>query len=296
MNGKRVQRQGLHPWARIVLLISVCPMVLTACSGGPPFNSYDPPPTFAFRYVASDPRLTAVWAGGALQGQLLADLVDPTFLPQGSTTNFNQGVLFGVWYTINNGRWPALWRVSAVAGCGTGSSTNAEIRTKLPEFVCVPRTTNISVSPSSYQGSAPPSTLSLQFDLGSMPAGTSVHVWILDSENSTIISGPYDRVIDGAGLAHVPAPSPSAGYYYVVAESPTSEPLLDGGVGGFQVTGGAPPPTGRYKSDGHGGCYWDPNDSGPDQCSPPTGRYKSDGHGGCYWDPDDSGPDQCSPE
>lgn len=55
----------------------------------------------------------------------------------------------------------------------------------------------------------------------------------------------------------------------------------------------APPPTGRYKDDGQGGCYWDPNDSGPDQCQPATGRWKLDGNGGCYWDPNDSGPDQC---
>lgn len=26
---------------------------------------------------------------------------------------------------------------------------------------------------------------------------------------------------------------------------------------------------GRWKDDGNGGCYWDPNDDGPDQCTPP---------------------------
>ena len=58
------------------------------------------------------------------------------------------------------------------------------------------------------------------------------------------------------------------------------------------------PPPGRYKLDGFGGCYWEPNDYPPDQCSPPadpTGRFKLDGSGGCYWDPNDSGPDQCAP-
>jgi hypothetical protein len=50
---------------------------------------------------------------------------------------------------------------------------------------------------------------------------------------------------------------------------------------------------GRWKSDGNGGCYWDPNDEGIDQCSPPTGRWKSGGT--CYWDPNDSGPAQCAP-
>jgi hypothetical protein len=58
------------------------------------------------------------------------------------------------------------------------------------------------------------------------------------------------------------------------------------------------PPTGRYKYNGSGQCYWEPNDSGPNQCTPPpppTGRYKLDGQGHCYWDPYDSGPNQCTP-
>ena len=56
-----------------------------------------------------------------------------------------------------------------------------------------------------------------------------------------------------------------------------------------------PPCGGRYKLDGEGGCYWDPNDCGPNQCIPCTGRWKDDGNGGCYWDPNDCGPNQCNP-
>jgi hypothetical protein len=46
-------------------------------------------------------------------------------------------------------------------------------------------------------------------------------------------------------------------------------------------------------------CYWDPNDSGPNQCDPnappkPTGRYK-ESKGQCYWEKNDSGPNQCDP-
>jgi hypothetical protein len=69
----------------------------------------------------------------------------------------------------------------------------------------------------------------------------------------------------------------------------------------FDAAGGSydgPPPqnpTGRYKLNGNGQCYWEPNDSGPNQCSPNSGRYKLDGSGDCYWDANDSGPDQCSP-
>jgi hypothetical protein len=69
------------------------------------------------------------------------------------------------------------------------------------------------------------------------------------------------------------------------------------GEGGTYYGPGPSNPTGRWKDDGWGGCYWDENDSGPNQCSgsTPTGRYKLDGNGNCYWDPNDSGPDQCAP-
>ncbi len=85
-------------------------------------------------------------------------------------------------------------------------------------------------------------------------------------------------------VAHVPRrdsgspPTPDA--------PPSSEPPAVGTP--------SPPSMGRYKIDG-GGCVWDPNDSGPDQCSPPPGRFKLDGWGACYWEPNDYPPDQCAP-
>lgn len=58
-------------------------------------------------------------------------------------------------------------------------------------------------------------------------------------------------------------------------------------------------PEGRWKDDGNGGCYFDANDDGPNQCLPPStpqpGRWKVDGAGGCYFDTNDSGPNQCTP-
>jgi hypothetical protein len=58
--------------------------------------------------------------------------------------------------------------------------------------------------------------------------------------------------------------------------------------------------TGRWKVDGNGGCFFDANDDGFDQCTPtsaPTtaGRWKDDGNGGCVFDASDSGPNQCTP-
>jgi hypothetical protein len=52
---------------------------------------------------------------------------------------------------------------------------------------------------------------------------------------------------------------------------------------------------GRWKLGGDGSCYFDPDDSGDDQCSPNAGRWKLGGDGSCYWDPADSGPNQCTP-
>jgi hypothetical protein len=54
---------------------------------------------------------------------------------------------------------------------------------------------------------------------------------------------------------------------------------------------------GRWKLGGDGSCFFDPNDTGPDQCSPssPTGRWKVGGDGTCVFDPNDTGPDQCTP-
>jgi hypothetical protein len=54
--------------------------------------------------------------------------------------------------------------------------------------------------------------------------------------------------------------------------------------------------TGRWKWGGSE-CYWEPNDSGPNQCSPGErrGRWKDQGYRVCVWDENDSGPDQCDP-
>ena len=49
---------------------------------------------------------------------------------------------------------------------------------------------------------------------------------------------------------------------------------------------------GRWKEGGDG-CYFDPNDEGPDQCT--RGRWKLGAAGSCYFDGFDSGPDQCGP-
>lgn len=71
-------------------------------------------------------------------------------------------------------------------------------------------------------------------------------------------------------------------------------------VGVLCITMLAQAKQGRWKVDGNGGCFFDANDDGFDQCSPasgPTaaGRWKDDGNGGCVFDATDSGPNQCTP-
>ena len=59
---------------------------------------------------------------------------------------------------------------------------------------------------------------------------------------------------------------------------------------------GDPQAKGRYKKQGDK-CVWDPNDSGPNQCTPPApakGRFKKSGNS-CVWDANDTGADQCRP-
>src|SRR5262245_48646751 len=94
----------------------------------------------------------------------------------------------------------------------------------------------------------------------------------------------YQALTTVAGVGPRETPPPS--------EPPTGDPPPPGpgAPPPFPPPGSNPPPplpSGRYKAVG-GQCVWDPNDSGPDQCSPlppPTGRYKFDGFGTCYWEP-----------
>jgi hypothetical protein len=62
----------------------------------------------------------------------------------------------------------------------------------------------------------------------------------------------------------------------------------------------SPQSAGRWKLGENDSCYFDPNDSGPDQCTPPaspgaTGRWKLGADGACYFDANDSGANQCEP-
>jgi hypothetical protein len=65
-------------------------------------------------------------------------------------------------------------------------------------------------------------------------------------------------------------------------------------IAAMLATSASPVRADRWKLADDGSCYFDPADSGPDQCMPTPGRYKLDGNGTCYYDADDAGPNQCS--
>jgi hypothetical protein len=69
-------------------------------------------------------------------------------------------------------------------------------------------------------------------------------------------------------------------------------------------TAGTLPSSGRFKASPDGTCVFDPNDSGPDQCTPAVvipgnppvgGRFKAGPGGTCVFVPNDAGPNQCTP-
>jgi hypothetical protein len=69
-------------------------------------------------------------------------------------------------------------------------------------------------------------------------------------------------------------------------------------------TSAASASSGRFKAAPDGTCTFDPNDSGPDQCTPAVvipgnppsgGRFKAGPGGTCVFVPNDGGPNQCTP-
>jgi hypothetical protein len=227
-------------WPRAAVIVA-CLATLPGC-GGPPFNSYDPPPTFAFKLSAADPRMYSQYSGSTLRGTFQADGVG-AFPPTGWTREFLMYALFGQWKVVEGGRWPGLWKIESVPyGCGSGTYANIFISQKLSEFACVPRTVSLSVGPSSYPASSPPASLRVQFEPSAVPAGTLVRVWIVDSDATSILAGPVDGLVDGSAALDVPTPSLAPGHYYVAAEAPDLTATLDGAVGGFDVVDSSPPP------------------------------------------------------
>jgi hypothetical protein len=52
--------------------------------------------------------------------------------------------------------------------------------------------------------------------------------------------------------------------------------------------------TGRWKAGSGDECYFDENDTGPDQCDPVAGRWEN-GSSSCEWNPAGSGENECEP-
>lgn len=210
-----------------------------ACNN-PPYNSYDPPPSYALKLVAQDPRIYGTYAGSQLQLTFLLDGAHPTFTPLGFTTNWIGFAAFGKWNAISGGRWPGLWRAYSTGGCGMGTGGNYFVGQKLIEISCLILTSPILVNPSSFATTSAPGSLALQFGAG---AGAPVNLYIVDPGTSTLIVGPISTTLNGSAQAWIATPTGlSAGNYKVLAESPSAPEA--GGVGDFTVFTPTPPPTG----------------------------------------------------
>ncbi len=134
-----------------------------------------------------------------------------------------------------NARWPARWFFKSVAGCGTGTTGTVDVRVKIVELQCVPRPAGANMTPTSYQGNAPPSHLTLQFDTGTVPPGTESVVWIVSESLNSVISDTTVYVA-GNGTVEVPAPVLNDGHYDVLVEF-NGLPDVDGARIGFDVWG-----------------------------------------------------------
>ena len=134
-----------------------------------------------------------------------------------------------------NARWPARWVFKSVAGCGTGTTGTVDVRVKIVELQCVPRPAGANMTPTSYQGNAPPSHLTLQFDTGTVPPGTESVVWIVSESLNSVISDTTVYVA-GNGTVEVPAPVLNDGHYDVLVEF-NGLPDVDGARIGFDVWG-----------------------------------------------------------
>ena len=253
-------------------------VALVSC-GGPPFNSYDPPPGFAIRITTPYPAAQARYVGSQLRGEHAVDLIDPTFTPLGSVYTLLGWVYWGKWTTFNGTRWPARWAFVTLAGCGQGTGASVDIRLKLIDLTCVPRLPGTtSVSPSSYAADSPPAVLTLSFD--SVPSGTAAAVYVVDDAATTVIQG-YDTTV-WDGHAQVPTPSLSPGSYKVLIEF-EEDSGIDGGHADLTVSGGS---SATYM---YGGQSLNPEGS----VSSPNGRfvlkYQNDGNfvlydnGGAAW-------------
>ena len=212
--------------------------LLAGCRGGPPFNSYDPPPGFAIVYKPGDLNAQTRYGGGSIRGVVGPDIYDPTFETLGAVEAFTpRSFIFGKWEVVQGARWPAMWRFTVTAGCGAGTSAEVEVRRKLLELVCVPRVVSLNVNPGGFVGSSPPAYLTVGVD-GVSP-GTGGWAYIIDPGQSYVVSSE-GVTVGGDGTFPLSVPSSlSEGHYTVVAEF---DGLDYGAQGGFDVSSEPPPP------------------------------------------------------
>jgi hypothetical protein len=144
------------------------------------------------------------------------DIVGTAFVPTGTVRSFPPSVVpFNTYYDVQGGRWPGIWEVAAVGGCGAGTETDLSVVTKLPNLYCVPREGSMTVRPNSY-GITVPDTLVLTFNTAEVPAGSQAQIYFADTAG--VYYDEQDVTVDAAGHATVICPDLPKGTHYVIAD------------------------------------------------------------------------------
>jgi hypothetical protein len=211
---------GIWRWIRRPRWWLLVMLVVASC-GGPPFNDYDPPPTFAYKYVAANPYLASQYPqGSVLEWEHRADAFHETFAPLGWTYESTRPSVFNTWVVVHNARWPALWKVESIAGCGTGSTEMVQVLGKLVEgLVCIEKAGGSgSMNPTEYWPDQAPDNLTFSFDPSEIPGGTAGNVYFVDEYGNVVASSAI--WVDGNGMAVTGAPALDPGNYYVLVDFP----------------------------------------------------------------------------
>ena len=218
--------------------VALVALLGTWCGPAGPFPSSDPPPSFAIYYTLSNQTglyyPPGVGTGSSLTGSHVVDIIGGTFIPTGYTKAFGPAWQdFKTYRVINDGRWPAKWDISSVEGCGTGTTTRADITTKLPEVTCLARISSLSVTPSAYDCQYTPSFVTVGFV--NIDPGTPADLYIVD--NAGTIYETDSVTVDSNGEVVIWGPFPTTSGNYIVVADLYTLPGYEAGQGSLDVYG-----------------------------------------------------------
>jgi hypothetical protein len=144
------------------------------------------------------------------------DIVGTPFDPTGNVKYFPPSTVpFNAYYNVEGGRWPGIWYIHSIGGCGAGTEADLSVITKLPDLYCTPVVGRMSVNPPGY-GISVPQTLLLTFNINEVPPGSQAQIYFADTAG--VYYDEQDVTVDSSGHAVVTCPDLPKGTHYVVAD------------------------------------------------------------------------------